>query len=149
MKSSGITTIGEPHPRVDGPAKVTGTARYAAETELPGLLYGSLVMSAIPSGRVLRLDVAEAERASGVVAVITPRNALKLPGAERRLTLLQDDQVFYQNQPIALVVAETFHEAQYGASLVRAEYEKTVAKLDFEAGFPASYTYTHNGEPGD
>src|SRR5437764_381925 len=149
MKSSGIMTIGESLPRVDGPAKVTGSARYAAETELPGLLYASLVMSTIPSGRVQRLDVAEAERASGVVAVITPRNALKLPGAERRLTLLQDDQVFYQNQPIALVVAKTLHEAQHGASLVRPEYANSSAKLDFEAGFPASYTSTHNGEPGD
>src|SRR5438045_7462166 len=131
MKSGGITTIGEPLSRVDGPAKVSGSAIYAAENHLPGLLFASLVMSTVPSGRVLRLDTAEAERARGVVAVITPGNALRLPGAERRLTLLQDDRVFYQNQPISLVVAKSFHEAQYGVSLVRAEYAKTSAKLDF------------------
>src|SRR5437016_6942874 len=108
MKSGGIVSIGDPLARVDGSAKVSGRATYAAENRLPGLLYASLVTSTVPSGRVTRFDIADAERASGVVAVITPQNALKLPGAERRLTLLQDDQVFYQNQPIALVVAKTF-----------------------------------------
>ena len=84
-----------------------------------------------------------------MLAVITSANAPKLPGAERRLALLQDNEVFYQNQPIALVVAESLPQAQYGASLVRPEYEPAAAKLDFQAGFPASYTYTNNGEPGD
>jgi xanthine dehydrogenase YagR molybdenum-binding subunit len=142
------TTIGEPLPRVDGPAKVTGSAHYSAEHHPPEMLYASLVMSTIPSGRV-RLDPGKAEKASGVVAVITPTNALKLPGAERRLTILQDDQVFYQNQPIAIVVAKTLQDARHGVSLVRTEYSETSAKLDFKAGFPTSHPFSHNGEPGD
>src|SRR4051794_32092253 len=99
MKTGGPTSIGDPIARVDGPAKVTGNAPFSAENHLPELLYAVMVMSTIPSGRVTRLVTSEAERSDGVVAVITPRNALKLAAPERRLTLLQVDQVFFQNQP--------------------------------------------------
>lgn len=144
-----IITIGDPLPRVDGPAKVTGTAKYAAEFPARRLAYAALVVSTIPSGRVSDLDTAEAERAPGVIAVITPKNALRLAAPERRLTILQDDQVFYQNQPIAVVVAETLEQAQHGAELVHPKYAPGSAKLDFLAGFPTSYPGEHNGEPGD
>ena len=141
-------TIGDPLPRVDGPAKVTGTAKFSAEYSIPGLVYASLVMSSIPSGRV-QLSTTEAERAPGVLAVITPANVINPPAPEHRLSLLQDDQVYYQNQPIAIVVAETLEQAHYGASLVQPQYQATPAKLDFLAGFPASYPGSHNNEPGD
>lgn len=145
---SGMVAIGDPVARVDGRAKVTGAARYSAEIKIARLLYASLVTSTIASGRV-RIDAAEAERAPGVVAAITPANALRLAYPERRLTLLQDDRVFYQNQPVAIVVAETLEQAQHGGALLKLYYERSAAKLDFEAGFPTSYPYTHNGEPGD
>ena len=143
-----MTTIGDPFPRVDGPAKVTGTAKFSAEWSVSGLTYAWLVMSTIPSGRV-RFRTAEAERAPGVVAVITPANAIRLAAPEKRLTLLQDDRVYYQNQPIAIVVAETLEQAHYAASLVQAQYDTAAAKLDFFAGFPDSYPGSHNNEPGD
>src|SRR5205807_9806822 len=149
MSTGGMIAIGDPIPRVDGPAKVTGAAKYAAEFSIPGLTYGSLVMSTIASGRVARMDTAEAERAPGVLAVITPANAMRLPAPERRLTLLQDDRVFYQNQPIAIVVAEKFEQARHGASLVRTQYEAGPAKLDFLGGFPGAHPSSHNNEPGD
>ncbi len=144
-----MTTIGDPLPRVDGVAKVTGTAKYSAEYAIPGLTYGALVMSTIPSGRLLHMHTVEAEHAPGVLAVITPANAIKLPAPEKRLTLLQDNKVYYQNQPIAIVVAETLEQARYGASLVRPEYDPSGAKLDFRGGFPESYPGSHNNEPGD
>ena len=147
--STGTVAIGDPLPRVDGPAKVTGQAKFAAEFPVRGLAYASQVVSTIPSGRITALDTAQAERAPGVIAVITPKNALRLAKPERRLTVLQDDQVFYQNQPIAVVVAETFEQATYAASLVRAEYETTPAKLDFVGGFPTGHPSQHTGEPGD
>jgi xanthine dehydrogenase YagR molybdenum-binding subunit len=142
-------SIGDPLLRVDGREKVTGTAKYSAEYHMPGLVYASLVMSTIPSGRVTRIDTAAAQRARGVVAVITPANALRLPAPERRLTLLQDDRVFYQNQPVAVVIAETLEQAHYGASLVRPKYAPEPAKLDFLAEFPNGHPSSHTGEPGD
>lgn len=142
-------TIGEPLDRVDGAAKVSGRATYAAEFPAADVAYAWLVMSDIPCGRIARLNAEEAQRAPGVLAVITPENALRLPATERRLTLLQDDQVFYNNQPIAVVVAASLEEAQAAAALVRPDYVAAPAKLDFEAGFPTSYTFSHAGEPGD
>ncbi len=149
MSARGPIAIGDPIPRVDGRAKVTGTAKYSAEYSIPGLAYASLVMSTVPAGQIARMETAEAERAPGVIAVITSANALRLPGAERRISLLQDDEVFYQNQPIGVVVAESLEQARYAASLVRPRYQPGQAALDFEGGFPGSYTYNHNGEPGD
>lgn len=149
MSTSSLVSIGDPLSRVDGPAKVAGTAKFSAEFPVRGMAYATLVMSTIPSGRVSRMDTAEAERAHGVVAVITPANAIRLAAPERRLTLLQDDQVFYRNQPIAMVVAETLEQSHYAAALVKPQYETAAAKLDFLAGFPEGYPYQHNGEPGD
>jgi xanthine dehydrogenase YagR molybdenum-binding subunit len=87
-------TIGDPLARVDGPAKVTGNAKFAAEFPVRGLAHATQMMSTIASGRIAAMDTAQPERAPGVIAVITPKNALKLAKPERRLTVLQDDQVF-------------------------------------------------------
>lgn len=144
-----MSVLGEPLSRVDGRLKVTGAATYSAEFQMPGLLHAVMVLSTIPKGRIVTMETAEAERVPGVVAVLTPANAPRLPGAERRLTVLQDDQVHYNNQPIAVVLAEGLPQAQYAASLVRTRYEPADPKLDFEAGFPASYPGSHVGEPGD
>ncbi len=75
-----------------------------------------MVTSTIPSGQVAGMDTSAAEKAPGVLAVITPRNAQRLPGAERRITVLQDTNVYYQNQPIAVVVAETLEQAHHAAN---------------------------------
>jgi xanthine dehydrogenase YagR molybdenum-binding subunit len=78
MSSNGMVAIGDPLLRVDGRAKVTGAAKFAAEFPVPGLVHGWLVMSTIASGKVIRMDTIKAERAPGVVAVITPANAIRL-----------------------------------------------------------------------
>jgi xanthine dehydrogenase YagR molybdenum-binding subunit len=76
--------IGQPISRVDGPAKVTGQAIYAAEFGLRNLAYAALVHSTIARGRIERLDSATAERAPGVLAVISHLNAARLPYASLR-----------------------------------------------------------------
>jgi xanthine dehydrogenase YagR molybdenum-binding subunit len=102
--------------RYEGIAKVTGKARYAAEFSgpfpKPDLAYAYIVQANIPSGSVKSIDTASASRAQGVIAVITPFNAPKLsqgppqPPARRNLTLLQDANVSYNGQPIAVVVGK-------------------------------------------
>src|SRR4051812_2385338 len=117
--------VGQPFVRRDGRAKVTGGARYAYETSVPGAAYGVLVTSAIAKGRIVEIDTSAAEREPGVVAVITPRNALRLPGdphlegPDRVVHALQDDEIRYSNQPIAVAVADTFERAVHAAMLVR------------------------------
>ena len=110
-------SIGKPVPRVDGRAKVTGKAIYAAEQKIPNATHAVMVMSTIAKGRIAGIDIAAARRVPGVLAVLTHQNTPKLPqkpkGADqnrptdRLLQLLQDDVVRYANQPVAVVVAES------------------------------------------
>src|SRR5207237_3120409 len=122
---------------------------YTAEFQIPDRVHAVVVQSTIPSGRIEKIDTAEARRATGVFAVITPDNAPKLAAPEKRISVLQDNEVHYNNQPIAVVVADTLEHAQYAASLVRVRYQTAAPRLDFKGGFASSYPGTHNGEPGD
>ncbi len=136
--------IGQPLVRVDGRAKVTGTAKYSAEFEMPNLTQAVMVTSTIANGTITRMDTSAAEKAPGVVAILTPGNAPSLPKkgeagvnppAGRVLQLLQTPDVYYNNQPIAVVIAESLNEAFFAASLIRVKYQEQPPKLDFEAGF--------------
>jgi xanthine dehydrogenase YagR molybdenum-binding subunit len=138
-----MKSIGAPLDRVDGPLKVSGTARYTAELTLPRMAHGVIVASTVASGRIARIDTQAAERAPGVVAVLTNRNAMKLPQGGRAavdpphgrvLSLLQDDAVHYNGEPIAVVVADTLEHATAAAALVKAAYAGAPAALDFDAG---------------
>ncbi|MBV9971656.1 MAG: xanthine dehydrogenase family protein molybdopterin-binding subunit, partial [Xanthobacteraceae bacterium] len=141
------TEVGRPMPRVDGRLKVTGAARYTAEHRPEDLLHGVVIGSAIPRGRVVAVDVSEAEALPGVAAVITPSTMPELKplpekvqgiqysgegGLIEMLLPMQDDQVHYCGQPIVLVVADSFEEAVYAASRVRVRYEAAVPELDLE-----------------
>ncbi|MFF4623463.1 xanthine dehydrogenase family protein molybdopterin-binding subunit [Nonomuraea jabiensis] len=127
--------VGQGVARVDGRAKVTGAARYAADHEVPGVLHGSLVMSTIARGEVLEIDSRAALAHPGVVAVYThadmPR--LKLPDFpfNRRFIPLQDTRVLHHGQPVAYVVAQTLEQAQEAANLVKVRYraEDPVARM--------------------
>ncbi len=132
--------IGQPISRVDGRQKVTGGATYAAEFNLPGQVHGVIVRSTVAKGRIASIEPAAAERAPGVLAVLTHRNAPRLayrehkaavdPDIGERLHVLQDDQLSHQGQPIALVVAETLEQANHAAMLVRVTYAPAAAITD-------------------
>ena len=133
--------IGQPVDRTDGPLKVTGQARYSAEFAPAGTAYAALVESTIPAGRIVDMDTAAAERAPGVLLVLTHQNADKLPyllPKERpavdpvsgeQLRVLQNADVKFSGQPIGLVVAETQIEAEHAASMVRVTYDRDPAPL--------------------
>ncbi len=153
-----MTSIGEAVIRVDGPAKVTGKAKFAAEFSPDKVTRGVLVTSTIANGSISRMDTAAAERAPGVVCILTPFNAPKLPDggkaavhppAGRVLSLLQDDQVHYNNQPIAVVVAETLNQAIFAASLLQVRYKPAKPILDFRAGFSTAHPGGHGKDPAD
>lgn len=137
-----MNLIGAPINRTDAWAKVSGAAQYTAEHQVEGLTHAVLVTSTIPSGRVLRIDDTDAKQVPGLLLVMTPQNVMRLPKETkdgkvqppigRRLTLLQEDDVYYNNQPIAVVVADTFEHAREAAARLRVEYEHKDALLDFE-----------------
>jgi len=119
--------------RVDGFAKVTGSATYSAEYKTQGVAYACLVGSTIAKGRIKAIDTKKAEWAPGVLTVITHLNVDKPAGYDKPkdksnlgqpLPIFKDNTVLYYDQPIALVIADTFERMQYAASLIKAEYLK-------------------------
>lgn len=132
----------QPAHRYEGVSKVTGRAKYVAEFKEPfpskELLYGYMVQSTIPSGTILSMNDKAAARSAGVVAVLTPFNAPKLqigkpqPPAKRNLTVLQDVEVDYNGQPIAVIVAHSLNEAMAAAPLLDIKYAPKPAILNFE-----------------
>lgn len=131
---TGHVAKGDAIPRIDGRAKVTGTARYAAEHITDDMVFGVVVNSTIARGRVAKLHLDEARAAPGVVDILSHERRPRI----RKLDLFYKDMtapagspfkpfagadVLYSGQPLALVLAETFEAARYAASLVRVEYE--------------------------
>lgn len=125
--------IGQSIARVDGRLKVMGAAKYAAEFARPRLAYGALIQSTIANGRVIRIDSSAAKSAPGVVQILTRENAphfrpypddLRKPGApgENRVPL-QDDEIYHVGQHLGVVVADSFEQATYAASLVQVTYQ--------------------------
>ncbi|CAJ0888051.1 xanthine dehydrogenase family protein molybdopterin-binding subunit [Ralstonia flatus] len=136
-----MSNVGQPLDRTDGLLKVTGQARYSAEFQVPRLVHAVLVQSTVPAGRITRVDTHVAQAMPGVLLVMTQENAPRLPNggepaleppAGRVLSLLQDDQVHYNGQPVALVVGDTLEHAQAAARMVRVEVAQQPARLDFE-----------------
>ncbi|MBB3693545.1 xanthine dehydrogenase family protein molybdopterin-binding subunit [Sphingomonas sp. BK580] len=126
--------VGRPLSRIEGPLKVSGSARYAAEHRYPGLVHGVLAQAPFGAGRISRVDVGGAERMPGVLAVIQEglaRNAGDFAGPKAPSQDLEN--VVYFRQPVALVVADTFERARAGALAVRVEYEAAAGAFDFDA----------------
>ena len=127
------SVIGQPVTRIDGRLKVTGGAAYAVEHPLRNVAHGVGVASTIGKGRIVRIDSTEAEKMPGVLAVLHHGNMAHLyrpagalaeqsrPGESR--PPFEDENVYYYGQFVALVIAETFEQAQDAAAHVHVEYE--------------------------
>jgi xanthine dehydrogenase YagR molybdenum-binding subunit len=138
--------IGKAMSRVDGVAKVTGKAKYAAEFRVPNLAYGFIVLGSITKGTIRSIDTREAEAAPGVIRVFTHLNTPKLgpkasteeapPRAakepDKSFGALQSDRIFFNGQPVALVVAESYEQARYAARLVKLSYQAEPHVTDTE-----------------
>jgi xanthine dehydrogenase YagR molybdenum-binding subunit len=140
--------IGKEMSRVDGVAKVTGKAKYAAEFKVPNLAYGFIVLGDVAKGTIKAIDTTEATRSPGVIRVFTHLNAPKLgPKAsteeapprgnqeerDKSFRALQSDKIYFNMQPVALVVAETYEQARYAARLVKVSYNAEKHVTDTEA----------------
>jgi xanthine dehydrogenase YagR molybdenum-binding subunit len=126
--------IGASISRIDGPLKVAGRASFAAEFPMERMTYAALKYSSIARGRIVTIDTAAAEAAAGVALVMTYRNAPRLkpmpafmskPKAAGgdNLPIMQDDQIHWNGQPVALVLAETQEQADHAQSLIQVTYE--------------------------
>jgi len=128
-----LKVVGKPTDRIDGPLKTTGTAPYAYERHdvVPNQAYGYVVGASIAKGRIASLDTSAARAASGVLAVVTARNAGKLgKGNFNTARLLGGPEIEHYHQAIAVVVAETFEQARSAAQLIRVDYVRSKGAFD-------------------
>lgn len=151
--------VGNAVPRIDGPLKVRGAAPFAAEMALEKMTYAAVVFSTIARGRIASLDVSAAERAPGVVLVMSHLNAPRMNPMEAigsselalggdNLAVMQDDLVHWNGQPVAVVLAETQEHADHAKSLIRVDYERWSATTDLATAKAAgTETAIFQGEP--
>ena len=138
------TVVGQAVTRIDGKLKVTGRAPYALEHPIENVAYGVAVASTIGNGRIKNIEAAEAEKMPGVLAILHHGNAGKLyrpagsleessrPGESR--PPFEDENIYYYGQFVALVIAETFEQAQDAVSHVRVEYDAKHPAVRLEDG---------------
>lgn len=134
--------FGTPLSRVDGPAKVKGQAKYAAEFGRADLLYGHAHTARIAKGKIKSIDTTQALAVPGVVDVITHENRphvtwfdikmkdMLAPPIGHVFRALYGPDIIYSGQPIALVVAESEEIARYASSLIDIDYEWAEFRTD-------------------
>jgi xanthine dehydrogenase YagR molybdenum-binding subunit len=131
--------VGAPLDRADGPLKVTGRALYAGDHHVAGMVHAIIVESTIAKGRIVSIDASAARSILGFLAILTHENAPRVQARktneqDSNLFLLQSDEVEFDRQPIAVVVAETFEQAAQAAQLVRVSYRAQTPTTALEAG---------------
>jgi xanthine dehydrogenase YagR molybdenum-binding subunit len=137
-------TVGSPVSRVEGRAKVAGEARYTAEIPLARLAYGWVVQATIARGRVSSIEEDAVLRMPGVLGVITHENSPRLQAIDDgELLVLQDQQVHYRGQTVALVVASTLEQARAAADSLRVNYEAEPHDVLLSADHPRLYAPDH------
>ena len=131
------TQVGQRVPRIDGTAKATGTARYASDTPVAGLLHARLVLSLYAHARIVTIDISAALELPGVVAVLTAHDLpLREGGAgSRAFEPLARSEVVFAGQPVAMVIAASEAAAEDGVDLVDVTYEPLVPVVDLEDAF--------------
>jgi xanthine dehydrogenase YagR molybdenum-binding subunit len=142
--------LGKPIDRLDGYAKVTGTAPFSAEYPVNGLVHAALVYSTISKGVITKIDTKAAEQAPGVITVITHLNAppMKVPkplsaggdpsAGVTKVKILNTDRVSWNGQPIAIVVADTEDQAEYAVTLIKVIYAAEHGMNSFEEAIPTA-----------
>lgn len=157
--SPACSYTGRPISRVDGRAKVTGSAKYAGDFNADNLVYGFVVESTVTRGRVKQIVVSEALRVPGVLAVITHENRPQVadnpeawkdevaPEDGRPFRPLYDDQIWFNGQPIALVLADEREIARYAASLIRVDYETRSFVTDLRERLDGATTVHRPAKP--
>jgi xanthine dehydrogenase YagR molybdenum-binding subunit len=136
-----LRVVGKPTDRIEGPLKTTGTAKYAYEHHdvVPNAVYGYVIGAAIARGRITSMNLADAEAAPGVLAIVTAENAGKLDKGEfNTAPLLGGPEIEHYHQAIAVVVAETFEQARAASQLVQIAYERAEGVFELAAATAAA-----------
>lgn len=134
--------IGAAKPRIDGPQKLTGRAKYSSDNNLPGMVYAYGVFSTIARGEITNIDTRVAKQSPGVIDIFhhnhfpklyhTPSSMAQENKVDEVRLPFEDNKVYYAGQFVALVVADTFENARAAAYKVKVDYQKSaaIANLD-------------------
>jgi xanthine dehydrogenase YagR molybdenum-binding subunit len=140
--------VGQGIDRLDAQKKVTGTATYAADTDVTKVAHAVILSSTIAKGSIAGIDLVGARHQPGVLAVLSHLDAPRVaagksqkggPG-ERVLQLLQTDQIAYSDQPIAVVVADTLERAQHAATSIIVKYQQESVVASIEQVLDTAFT---------
>src|SRR5437870_1805816 len=145
MATSEPRVVGKSLPRMDGAGKVTGTAVYAADFALPGMLVGKVFRSAEPHARIMRLDTARPRALPGVRVVMTAADVpdVRYGGALKDETVFARSKVRYVGQPVAAVAATTPEAADAALAAIEVVYESLPAVLDLDAALAPGAPLIH------
>jgi CO/xanthine dehydrogenase Mo-binding subunit len=124
--------VGQPLPRIEGPAKVTGLIKYTADIDRRGILWGKTLRSSLPHARILNIDTSRARNLPGVKAVITGRDVSpRLVGASLKdMPVLARDRVRFVGEEVAAVAAADADTAEEALALIQVDYEELPAVFD-------------------
>jgi xanthine dehydrogenase YagR molybdenum-binding subunit len=142
----GAEIIGAVVPRIDGPLKTTGTARYSLDHDFPNLAHAVALQATIGRGRISRFDSSAAEKMPGVLLILhhgNIRNVYRTFRGQQDGSMaesrppFEDEKIYYWGQYVAAVVAETLEQARAAAAAIQVEYqaESPDVRTDLSAGF--------------
>jgi len=150
---SEFTVLNTRAPRLDGPAKATGSAEYADDLIMPGALYGAILQSPIAHGKILHIDTSRALKLKGVKAIATAREAglVKYGVSPARYdeVLYAHDKVRYVGDEIAAVAAVDLATAQEALGLIKVDYEELPAVFDMFEAMKEGAPQIHAEFPGN
>ncbi|MHB0776118.1 xanthine dehydrogenase family protein molybdopterin-binding subunit [Halomonas sp. WWR20] len=155
--------IGAARPRIDGPQKLSGQAKYTSDNHLDGMVYAYGVFSTIARGEIMNIDTRLAERSPGVIEIFhhnhfpqlyhTPSSMAQENKVDEVRLPFENNHVYYGGQFVALVVADTFENARAAAYKVRVDYREAPAIANLAQGLEQTGTQMHEdskhvrGEP--
>lgn len=137
-RENGLKIVGTSARRVDGVEKVTGTAKFAGDLVVPGMVFGKILRSPFPHARIVSIDAAKAERVAGVSAVLTGKDLSDIRPYFGRSDLLEGppdhpiialDRVLYAGEPVAAVAAANEEAAEEALSKLQVDYEPLPAVI--------------------
>lgn len=145
-----LGTIGQPHWRVDGIGKVTGRARYSADLNASGMLWGKVLLARRPHARIVSIDTSKAKVSPGVYAVLTADDlpAERLFGIViKNQPVLAFDKVRYYGDAVAMVAARSQAAAELALEQIDVEYEDLPAVFDAEEAMKPTAPLVHEPSP--
>src|SRR5438128_8088447 len=137
--------VGRSVPRMDAPGKVTGTAVYAADFSLPGMLYGKVFRSHEPHARLVRIDASRAARLRGVRAVITAADVpdVRYGGSVRDERVFARERIRFAGQPLAAIAATSPDAAATALAAIEVVCEPLVPVVDVAAALAPGAPLVH------